>query len=577
MQQQLQQASDANSQANALGILGSRVFSDFAFAQAAGLARILTQVPAGAHSYSVRALNAGGQPIGAVLTTMAVDSATASPLPPPANNLRAQVAQPRGVALLWSPAPFDAKFPVIAYRVERDGAGTLTEPPLLLGSRWNEKAAQFVDVHAPEELELVYRVSSMDIFGRFSPPATIKATLPPSLVPPLEVKATVVPGMNQIIWSAAESVAVVGYLVERGMSNNGPFEALMDRSLPGTVLRYEDSNVDGGTTYYYRVRSISAAGNPGPPSITVFAQARNSTPPPPPADVHAELGADRVLVRWSAVPFRVAGYWIERNASGADHLWHRLNERPWPEPQYEDHQRGGYGGLNYRIVAIAYDNQESTPSAEVTVTVPDTTVPLPPIIMQTSGAGGKAAIDFMPSGNPGKSAQFLVVRSDRPDDPGLVIGDPLPGSARHYEDNFVSVGRHYYYRLYTLDAGGIRSEPTAMVTIRIGAGDIPVPSDPRVAFALHPTRAEISFAPAPAGLAILIQVKAEGATAWTTLGGPIETAEVESQSAGVSDASSKFVDLDPPTDTRASYRILYQAADGSRGPASKEVPLVTKP
>jgi hypothetical protein len=88
------QRGDSLTQSNALAILCARAFSDFAFAQAAGLARVLDAIPTGAHSYTARALDAQGNAIGDPLVTVAVDSATASPLAPPPTNLRAQVAQP---------------------------------------------------------------------------------------------------------------------------------------------------------------------------------------------------------------------------------------------------------------------------------------------------------------------------------------------------------------------------------------------------------------------------------------------------------------------------------------------------
>jgi hypothetical protein len=43
----------------------------------------------------------------------------------------------------------------------------------------------------------------------------------------------------------------------------------------------------------------------------------------------------------------------------------------------------------------------------------------------------------------------------------VVIGDPLPASARQFTDLYVSPGQNYWYRLVAVDKNGNHSDPTS--------------------------------------------------------------------------------------------------------------------
>ena len=547
-------------QANNLGIVAARALSDPVFARAAGLSRTLSRVAAGRHTYKITGIDAGGRATAIAFTSDPVDSSVATPLPPSPVAFRAAAGEIKGATLYWSPVAQDPKLPVIAYRVEREGIGMLTKHPLILGVKWSEKVPQWVDADAPEEQRLVYKVSSVDLFGRLSAPSAIELTIPARLMPPERVNATAVPGKVSLAWLPSDNQFVVGYVLERSVLPAGPFEALTEKALPANAPRYEDKDVNGGTTYFYRVRAMGQRGDLGHPSLTTMAQARNVSAPPAPAGIQIDAGKNYVRLTWAPVAANVAGYWIERQAEG-DKNWRRLNNRPWKEPRYDDNFGQGYGKLLYRIVALAFDNQESAPSAVVVAEVPDTSLPLPPSIMGADGTSGKAVIKFVPAAPEAKTAKFVVVRGGSPDDPGLVIGDPLPGTARQYEDSFVEAGQYYFYRLVAIDKNGNRSDPTPAVAIRVGSGPIPAATKPTLRKITEPYAAiEIAFDAAPGDLAAMVQVRYDEASPWRSLAGPLV-------------GESKAVDINLPTKGRVFYRIVYQATNGAQGEPSEAVEL----
>jgi hypothetical protein len=470
---------------NLIAILALKAFSDINYARALGLAWSMDNVGPGSRIYKVEALDDAGKTIGLQLTSAAVDSTQATAPPPAPADVQAKGDQ-SGVALGWTPAAENRQLPVISYAIERDGGGQsgalVNAKPVIVGTHWDPKLPLFLDRNAPGNDTLTYHVFSVDVFGRRSAGSTVRIFYPDfrALAPPEPVSA--MPGIAKIVlaWKAEKKANLAGYIVERSFLESGPYEVLTPQALPPETAQYEDATVRGGSAYYYRVRAVNSRGDLGNPSSAVMAQPKNPAPPPKVEGLTADLGQTRVRLTWKAVSFPVAGYFVERRgiiSTAGPVSWARLNSHVTPEPLYDD-----YLGLSsdtkmeYRIVPVAFDNAEGPASNAVQVAVADRSVPFPPSITDASGAGGKALLSFMPASPPEKTAQFLVVRGASAKDPGVVIGDPLPASARQFTDLYVSPGQNYWYRLVAVDKNGNRSDPTPPVAVHIGAP--PAPSAP---------------------------------------------------------------------------------------------------
>jgi hypothetical protein len=262
----------------------------------------------------------------------------------------------------------------------------------------------------------------------------------------------------------------------------------------------------------------------------------------------------------------VAGYFVERRAvTGAAGVenWVRLNSHVTPEPIYDD-----YFGLSsdakmeYRVVSVAFDNAEGSASASVQVVLADRSVPEMPSITGSSGADGKALLNFIPALPEDKTAQFLVLRSGREGDLGVVIGDPLPGAARQFTDLYVSPGEKYWYRLVAVDKNGNRSDPTRPVAIRVSSLQISTPPVPTAQFIGTPyPHVVLQFQPPPAGLNLIVERQDQTSKdqGWIRIAGPM--------------TAQNATDNNVPASGIWAYRISYLAADGKIGPASTVVTI----
>jgi hypothetical protein len=469
-----------------------------------------------------------------------------------------------GVSLAWTAPAENRQLPVIAYAVERDSSGQSSAPvtakPVVPGISWDAKLPLVLDRNAPGNDTLTYHVYAVDIFGRRSAGTSIRIFFPDyhALEPPDPVTAS--PGAGKVVvnWPTAQKPNLSGYLVERAFLFAGPYEALFAQALPPSTAQYEDDTVRGGTTYYYRVRSVNSRGDLGNPSSAASAQPQNPGGPPQVTGLAADAGQTRVRLTWNPASFPVAGYFVERHATSGpagSENWVRLNSQVNPEPIYDD-PIGLASGVNleYRIVAVAFDNAEGPPSSTVPVTLADRTVPEAPSITSASGAGGKAQFNFVPALPAEKTAQFLVLRSGSDRDIGVVVGDPLPAVARQFTDLYTRPGERYWYRLVAVDKNGNRSDPTSPVAIRVGSPQLPAPPAPTAQYAASPyPHVTLQLQPPPAGLSLIVERQDPASGNWIRIAGP---------------TSAQTATDNAPGSGTLSYRASYAAADGRTGPAS---------
>jgi hypothetical protein len=552
---------------NFISLLGIRAFSDVNYARALGLYADLSNAAAGERTYTIQGLDAQGNASGEPLVSPAVDASQAMPLPPSPDAVQAQ-ANATGVSLSWNPPPENRALPAIACIVERNGS-SISVKPYVIGVKWDPKLPLVVDRGAPPNTTLSYKIYAVDAFGRRSQPSSIRIFFPDfrALAPPALVQATASAGKIFVTWTAEQMPNRAGYLVERSFMPNGPWEALMTQALSVDTAQYEDDNLRGGTTYFYRVRAVGPRGDLGPPSFNASAIPTNPGAPPAVKGLTADAGETRVRLAWTAVSFPAAGYFIERSTAPAEpgnsaaNNWVRLNPRAVPEPQYDDYIGLASGAtMRYRVLAVALDNAEGPPSSPVQVSLPDRSVPGEPTITSASGAGGKVVLTFAPAVPEERTAQFLVLRSGIASDQGMVIGDPLPGSARQYVDQYVSPDETYFYRLVAVDAKGDRSDVTEPVIVRVGAAAIPKPAAPVLKTATPPaTGIILQFNQAPAGFSVVVDRQDAPNGSWTRVAGPID--------------GTTASDYPPANNAQVRYRISYVTSSGETGEPSEAVLL----
>lgn len=278
-----------------------------------------------AYLYRVAAVNR----VGATGAFSAAVSVTTEPPPVPVTGLTAQSQQVRCVPLSWQPS---AEQDVVEYEVWR--AEAAEGPFARVGRVKGRSSCCFLDGAAdPGTLEdartYYYRVIAVDaVTARSADGDTVSATTRP--LPPTVQLLQATSGRPREIplqWDLSPDEKVIGYVVERAESANGPFVPVADLTRRDQVTWTDRGGekranrlglLRDGTRYQYRVAAYNTARARSPFTELVDA----TTKPVPATPVIAGVTtseARRVIVAWPANPEPdIASYRIEwaREANG---------------------------------------------------------------------------------------------------------------------------------------------------------------------------------------------------------------------------------------------------------------------
>jgi hypothetical protein len=174
------------------------------------------------------------------------------------------------------------------------------------------------------------------------------------VVAPTNLTATAGNAVVTLTWTASSGAE--GYNVKRATTNGGPYTQLAVPTTPG----YTDSSVTNGTTYYYVVSALTAAGESANSAQAPATPAAPNAPPPVPTNLTATAGNAQVSLTWSASS-NATSYNVKRGAA---------NGGPYTQlatatsPSYTD--TSVTNGTTYYYVVSAVDSAgESANSAPV--------------------------------------------------------------------------------------------------------------------------------------------------------------------------------------------------------------------
>ena len=190
------------------------------------------------------------------------------------------------VHLSWAVPSSDGGSGLQKYKVYRStspGGQNLSRSPLVTLSKTTRT---FDDTAVVNGTTYYYVVQATNALGGSAASAEVSArpsgtvqVVPPG--PPTSVAATSAPGYNHLQWNpptADGGAPVTTYQVLRGTTPGG--EGATPVAEVGTTAYDDSSDVVVGTTYYYVVRAVNAAG-PGSASAEVSATLAPGTPGPP--------------------------------------------------------------------------------------------------------------------------------------------------------------------------------------------------------------------------------------------------------------------------------------------------------
>ena len=393
-----------------------------------------TNLPAGPHSFTVRAIDAAGNLSDPSNTATATVPDTDKPSAP--SNL-AGIGSPGQVALTWDASTDNVG--VTGYRVYRSGIQIAS----LLGN-----LTTFTDsglTAGPRS----YTVRAVDAAGNLSDASnTATVTVPDSTKPtaPAFLRATAGTGQVFLSWNAStDNVAVSGYRIYRGGTQVGTVNA--------PTLTYTDLNVVGAVSY--TVRAFDAAGNLSDPSNTASVTVADSVKPSVPSGLTATGSAGQVALSWqpSTDNVGVTGYRIYRNGSQVGSVLGNLTTFT--------HTGLVAGTYSYTVRAVDAAGNLSDASNTATATVPDTVAPSAPDNLKGSAGTGQVTLTWKASSDNVGVTGYRIYR-------GATQVGTVNGTTLTYTDTGLARGT-YSYTVRAIDAAGNLSDPSKSESVTVKA------------------------------------------------------------------------------------------------------------
>jgi predicted phage tail protein len=403
------------------------------------------------YHYRVRARNESG------FSNYSAEASATTPVPPPPvpgapSDLSAAAVDTSTIDLSWT-----ASAGVVdGYHIERSitpGSGFAAVDTVAGGG------TVFQDTSLQSGTTYYYRVRGRNIsgFSDYSAEASATTPVPPPPVPgaPTDVAAVAVDTSTiDLSWTASAGV-VDGYHIERSTTPGSGF-APVDTVAGGATV-FQDTGIQSGTTYYYRVRARNISGFS---DYSVEASATTpGVPPPvpgPPTDLSAAaVDTSTIDLSWTASAGVVDGYHVERSLTPGSGFV-AVDTVAGGVTVFQDSGLEGGTTYHYRVRA-RNESGFSNYSAEASATTP---VPPPPVPGAPSGLSAAAVdtstIDLSWTASAGVVDGYHVERSTTPGS-GFAAVDTVAGGITVFQDTSLESGTTYYYRVRARNVSGFSS------------------------------------------------------------------------------------------------------------------------
>jgi fibronectin type 3 domain-containing protein len=157
-------------------------------------------------------------------------------------------------------------------------------------------ATSYADNNVSNGTKYYYVVSAYNSYGQSANSGEASATpiAPPPPGAPAGLQATAGNTQVSLTWTA--STGATSYHVKRSTTNGGPYTQIAAPTTNG----YTDSGLTNGTTYYYVVSALNAAGESANSSQANATPVAPATPPAIPTGLQATAGNAQVSLTWTA-------------------------------------------------------------------------------------------------------------------------------------------------------------------------------------------------------------------------------------------------------------------------------------
>jgi fibronectin type 3 domain-containing protein len=348
-----------------------------------------------------------------------------------------------------------------------------------------------------------YVVSAFNSAGQSGNSSQVSATPAVPLTPPAAptgLQATAGNAQVSLTWTA--SAGATSYHVKRSTTNGGPYTQV---AAP-TAASDTDTGLTNGTTYYYVVSAVNAAGESANSSQASATPTAPATPPAAPTGLQATAGNSQVSLAWTAST-GATNYHVKRSTT---------NGGPYTQiaapTVASDVDTGLTNGTTYYYVVSALNTvgeSANSPQVSATPTAPATPPAAPTGLQATAG---NAQVSLTWTASPGATS-YHVKRSTTNGGPYTEVAAP---TATNDVDSSLTNGTTYYYVVSALNAAGESANSSqASATPVAATADVTITVNPSVTHPISPYIYGLNFYSGVTGAPPLLTFDRDGGDRWT--------------------------------------------------------------
>jgi fibronectin type 3 domain-containing protein len=270
---------------------------------------------------------------------------------------------------------------------------------------------------------------------------------------PSNLLATAVSGTQVTLTWSNTAANGKGIYVERALAANGNFSQVATLSAGSTS--FTNGNLNGGTEYLYRLRTVNTA---GVSSYSATQAVMVPQPPVAPTNVNATIGTTNAVIRWTENSTNADGFRIYRKtgAAGTFELIFTLPAAGAGNYEYNDTALAAGRSYDYHIQAYNIAGYSDFGGISIT------TLPVVPANVVAGGGPNQATVFWNLS--PGATS-YNIYRGTTSGGEGVTpIATGVTGST--YVNTGLADDATYYYQVTAVNAGGetARSAETSVLT-----------------------------------------------------------------------------------------------------------------